>query len=113
MEAFARPIPTGRMKGQSSNLPPTRQEDVAQSTESLHSQSASVLNAIAAHANKSGNITTGEANSDHADKEATDDRTSVAIVFKNRAVECMATEDVNAIRLLLEDLRGGSHVQHH
>ena len=106
MEAFARPTPTGRMKGQSPNLPPTQQEDVAQSTQSLHSQSASVLSVIAAHTDKSDNITTVGANSDHADKEAADDRTSVAIAFKNRAVECMATEDVNAIRLLLEDLRG-------
>ena len=93
------------MKGQSPNLPPTQQEDVAQSTQSLHSQSASVLSVIAAHTDKSDNITTVGANSDHADKEAADDRTSVAIAFKNRAVECMATEDVNAIRLLLEDLR--------
>ena len=81
------------------------QEEAAQLIEPFHSQGASESDVIVVRTSQSGDtIILEEPNSDTADKVATDERTSKAIAFKNRAVKCMAAKDTNAFKSLLEDL---------
>ena len=85
---------------QSPDLPPVEaQEEAAQLIEPLHSQGASESDSIVVRTSQSGDtIILEEPNNDTADKAATDERTSTAIAFKNRAVKCMAATDTNAIK---------------